>query len=122
MVDRVHVTATTWLGLTMACAQCHTHKYDPIQHTEYYRFMAFMDNTDEPLLDLKKADIAKKRTEAEGKIAELEAGLLEKFPAPANIEWRVAGEQEFESKEGATGEFLNDGSFRVSGKNPAKDV
>ncbi|HUS35611.1 MAG TPA: DUF1549 and DUF1553 domain-containing protein, partial [Verrucomicrobiae bacterium] len=122
MVDRVHVTATTWLGLTMACAQCHTHKYDPIPHTEYYKFMAFLDNADEPLLDLKKADIAKQRDAAEAKIKALEASLLEKFPAPSNIEWRVPGEQEFESKEGAGGEFLTDGSFRVSGKSPEKDV
>jgi hypothetical protein len=122
MVDRVHVTATTWLGLTMACAQCHTHKYDPIQHTEYYRFMAFMDNTDEPLMDLKKGDVAKKRAEVEGKIEGLEAGLLEKFPAPSNVEWIVPAGAEFESKAGAEGEFLNDGSFRVTGNNPDKDV
>jgi hypothetical protein len=122
MVDRVHVTATTWLGLTMACAQCHTHKYDPIQHTEYYGFMAFLDNADEPLLDLKKPDIAKRREETESKIAALEAALLDKFPAPANIEWRVPGEQEFESREGAEGEPLTDGSFRVGGKSPEKDI
>ena len=122
MVDRVHVTATTWLGLTMACAQCHTHKYDPIQHSEYYQFMAFMDNADEPLLDLKKPDIAKRREEAQAKIEALEAALLDKFPVPTNIEWRVPGEQEFTSKEGAEGEFLTDGSFRVTGKNPDKDV
>src|SRR3954464_6422648 len=122
MVDRVHVTATTWLGLTMACAQCHTHKYDPIQHTEYYKFMAFMNDANEPLMDLKDPKIAKKREEMQAKIDALEASLLDKFPAPANIEWRVPGEQEFASAQGASGEFLNDGSFRVSGKNPDKDV
>ena len=122
MVDRVHVTATTWLGLTMACAQCHTHKYDPIQHTEYYKFMAFMNNADEPLMDLKDPKIAKKRDETQAKIDALEASLLDKFPAPANIEWRVPGEQEFQSAQGASGEFLNDGSIRVSGKNPDKDT
>ena len=95
MVDRVHVTATTWLGLTMACAQCHTHKYDPIQHTEYYQFMAFMNNANEPLMDLQKPDIAKKRQETQEKIDALEASLLDKFPAPANIEWRIPGAQEF---------------------------
>jgi hypothetical protein len=122
MVDRVHVTATTWLGLTMACAQCHTHKFDPIQQTEYYKFMAFMDNADEPVMDLKKPDIAKKRHEIQEKVDALEASLLDKFPAPENIEWRIPGAQEFESKERADAEFLTDGSFRVSGKNPEKDT
>ena len=47
VIDRVDTTATTWLGLTMACAQCHTHKYDPIQHDEYYQFFAFFNNVPE---------------------------------------------------------------------------
>jgi hypothetical protein len=122
MVDRVHVTATSWLGLTMACAQCHTHKYDPIQHTEYYKFMAFMDNADEPLLDIETPEIAKQRKAAEEKIAALEAGLLDRFPAPSHIEWRTPAEAELVSEAGATGEFLKDGSFRITGKNPDKDT
>ncbi|MDA7926372.1 DUF1549 domain-containing protein, partial [Mariniblastus sp.] len=48
MVDRVATTGTVWLGLTVGCAQCHTHKYDPISHTDYYRFLALMNNADEP--------------------------------------------------------------------------
>ncbi|NND95996.1 MAG: DUF1553 domain-containing protein, partial [Pirellulaceae bacterium] len=48
MVDRVATTGTVWLGLTTGCAQCHTHKYDPITHTDYYALMALMDNADEP--------------------------------------------------------------------------
>ncbi len=48
MVDRVATTGTVWLGLTTGCAQCHTHKYDPITHTDYYSLMALLNNADEP--------------------------------------------------------------------------
>lgn len=47
VLDRVDTTATTWLALTMACAQCHSHKYDPISHDEYFQFFAFFNNLPE---------------------------------------------------------------------------
>jgi hypothetical protein len=47
LFDRVDVTATTWLGATMACAQCHNHKYDPYTQRDYYSFMAFFNNVPE---------------------------------------------------------------------------
>jgi hypothetical protein len=52
MTDRVATTGTAWLGLTTGCCQCHTHKYDPISHHEYYGLMAFLNNADEPDLNL----------------------------------------------------------------------
>jgi hypothetical protein len=39
LFDRVDTTATTWLGMTMACAQCHDHKYDPLTQKDYYQWM-----------------------------------------------------------------------------------
>jgi Protein of unknown function (DUF1553)/Protein of unknown function (DUF1549)/Planctomycete cytochrome C len=45
--DRVDVTATTWLGLTLACAQCHDHKYDPLTRKDYYRLFAYFNNVPE---------------------------------------------------------------------------
>lgn len=52
MVDRVNTTGTALFGLTVGCTQCHTHKYDPITQTEYYGLMAFLNNADEPELEL----------------------------------------------------------------------
>src|SRR5439155_10788352 len=43
--DRVNTTATVWLGTTMACAQCHDHKYDPFSQRDYYRLFAYFNNT-----------------------------------------------------------------------------
>ncbi|MGB7328747.1 MAG: DUF1549 and DUF1553 domain-containing protein, partial [Rubripirellula sp.] len=48
MTDRVATTGTTWLGLTTGCAQCHTHKYDPVTHHDYFGMMAYLNNADEP--------------------------------------------------------------------------
>ncbi len=44
VIDRVNTTGAVWLGLTVACAQCHTHKYDPIDHREYYELSAFFNS------------------------------------------------------------------------------
>ena len=71
MTDRVATTGTTWLGLTIGCAQCHTHKYDPITHHDYYRFMAFLNNADEPELDIPSPDL-----EAEFRLRQAEADRL----------------------------------------------
>ncbi len=45
VVDRTNTTFAVWMGTTMACAQCHTHKFDPIQHEEYFQAFAFFNNT-----------------------------------------------------------------------------
>ena len=47
VVDRVDTTATVWLGLTMGCARCHDHKYDPITQKEFYQLFAFFNNVPE---------------------------------------------------------------------------
>ncbi|MFN9446562.1 MAG: DUF1553 domain-containing protein [Pirellulaceae bacterium] len=47
VADRVHTTATVFLGLSMQCARCHDHKYDPISQREYFQFYAYFNNLDE---------------------------------------------------------------------------
>ena len=71
MTDRVATTGSTWLGLTTGCAQCHTHKFDPITHDDYFGMMAYLNNADEPELYL-ASDLAKKnQTQAKTLLAEL---------------------------------------------------
>ncbi len=47
VVDRVDTTATVWLGLTLACARCHSHKFDPVAHEEFYQFFSLFNNVPE---------------------------------------------------------------------------
>ena len=61
MTDRVATTATVWLGLTVGCAQCHTHKFDPIPHRDYYRFMGLLNNADEPEMPVASPQITRRR-------------------------------------------------------------
>lgn len=47
VVDRVNTTLTVWMGTSIACAQCHTHKYDPISQKEFFQLYAFLNNTED---------------------------------------------------------------------------
>ena len=47
VVDRVNTTMAVWMGTTIACAQCHTHKYDPITQDEYFKLFAFFNSTED---------------------------------------------------------------------------
>ena len=47
LFDRIDTTATTWLGLTMACAECHDHKYDPVTQRDYYSLLAAFNQVSE---------------------------------------------------------------------------
>src|SRR4029079_13477390 len=68
MTDRVAVTSNVWLGMTFQCAQCHTHKFDPIPHRDYYAFLAFMDNAEEPVVEVPTEEQRVQRREIESLI------------------------------------------------------
>lgn len=82
MTDRVSTTGTTWLGLTLGCCQCHAHKYDPISHAEYYQLMAFLNNADEPQLELPDLQADLTRESRLLKAEKLIEALPEKWPLP----------------------------------------
>ncbi|HTD67184.1 MAG TPA: DUF1549 domain-containing protein [Candidatus Limnocylindria bacterium] len=72
MIDRVDAVGRTWLGLTIACAQCHNHKFDPIAQREYFQLYAFLNNDDEPFLEVPTGEQQKKRDDLRAKIQSLE--------------------------------------------------
>ena len=100
VVDRVDTTATVWLGLTLACARCHSHKFDPVGQEEFYRFFALFNNIPEegralkygnspPLIKAPTGAQQQKLGELEKKAAGLEsqARACETEVAAAQAEW-----------------------------------
>jgi len=80
--DRVDTTLQVWMGLTMGCAKCHDHKYDPISQKEYYQFFAFFnqtadaDHSDErPLLKLADEMVLEKERLIEEQLTKLREQL-----------------------------------------------
>ncbi|QDU73258.1 Planctomycete cytochrome C [Bremerella volcania] len=79
VVDRVNTTGSVWLGMTLGCAQCHDHKYDPISQRDFYQLAAFFDNIDEKGLDGQYGNagpvIKSPTREQQEKLADLETKL-----------------------------------------------
>ncbi|MCH2203290.1 MAG: DUF1549 and DUF1553 domain-containing protein [Fuerstiella sp.] len=85
IVDRVHTTATVFMGLTLACAQCHDHKYDPFTQEEYFQFFAMLNNADEPELEVPVEDILTRQAEIDARIAHMEADRPQHFPLDSEL-------------------------------------
>lgn len=109
--DRTENLGSVLLGMTLTCARCHTHKYDPIPQTEYYRLLAFFNSTAEPALDANKYDYGptvqapgdqqqwsawmelERRRDAMLASVDTQLDRLEDLPAPAAQQaraWRAA--------------------------------
>ncbi|MGA0038293.1 MAG: PSD1 and planctomycete cytochrome C domain-containing protein [Pirellulales bacterium] len=82
MVDRVGTTGTTWLGLTTGCAQCHTHKFDPLTHTDYFSLMALLNNADEPEWIIPSEEQAARQAAVAEQIEAAWEALPGRWPAP----------------------------------------
>ena len=116
VVDRNNVTATTWLGLTLGCAQCHTHKFDPIPHREYYQMMAFLNNANEPLMPVPTPELKAARESIQRQISERVAGLAERFPVEEfQTTWSEEAPVSVSSAGGATAAVQPDRSILMSG-------
>ncbi len=96
--DRVATTGTVWLGLSIGCAQCHDHKFDPIEQSEYYRLFAFLNNQDEPTIKVYDAGVDVAALKADFKEVEdqLKAKIKERY---AEVEkWEKEMSAEFRKK------------------------
>ena len=83
MVDRVNTTGAAFLGLTVGCAQCHTHKYDPLTHRDYFGLFALLDNADETEWVIADAERAGVVADLDARIAAAREGLAARWPAGA---------------------------------------
>ncbi len=142
VIDRVNTTSTVWLGLSLGCAQCHDHKYDPISQRDYYRFFAYFNSIAErgndggtavPFIKVpsdeqakKQADLQAKRDEA---VKRREAGAAEvdaeqaawetQNGAKARVTWLPLGQSSLvKAANGTTIKPLDDLSFLATGPNP----
>jgi hypothetical protein len=138
VVDRVNTTFEAWTSTTLACAQCHTHKYDPITQNDYFRVFAIFNNTEDadrrdesPVINLLSPEQKNKRQALTAELAAVEAALDSATPEleaaerawedrlkqPAN--WQAIQPVDFSATDGVTLEARADASFVVSGADPA---
>ncbi len=147
VIDRVNTTGTVWLGLTLGCTQCHSHKFDPVSHEDYYRMFAFFNSINEdgkaggnaiPYLDYQssKAERAVKEMQAHLEtVKPIEAAAKEsakkRFAGWRDAKlaslpkdyraWQTATPAGVTSAEGTTFSVETDGTVQATGPNPRQD-
>jgi Protein of unknown function (DUF1553)/Protein of unknown function (DUF1549)/Planctomycete cytochrome C len=99
VVDRVNTTLAVWMGTTIACAQCHSHKYEPITQREYFQLFALFNNTEDadkkdesPILPLFTAEQLRQQAAWQVEIKQLEQSLTEVTPE------LLAGQKQWEAE------------------------
>jgi mono/diheme cytochrome c family protein len=140
MDDMLATTGTAMLGLTVGCARCHDHKFDPIPARDYYRMLATFTTTvrSDISLDLEPDESRRAKEAFDREHAPLVAALKSyeerelspKFdawisagaPLSAPATWALLEATESKSKAGATFKKLDDGSYLAEGKNGDTDV
>jgi mono/diheme cytochrome c family protein len=136
--DKLSTLTTAFLGLTVGCARCHDHKYDPIPQRDYYRLLSTFTTTVRSEIDLNldpggyrqaKASFDKEHAPYEAAVRKFEAEELAKRLAAweardnaGTFAWEVLEPQEVKSKEGATLTLQPDGSVLATGKNAKFDT
>ena len=147
VIDRVNTVGTVWMGLTLGCAQCHDHKYDPISQKDYYSFNAFFDSIAEdgragggakpflkyaspyvsPGLEQSKRWLSKKQAELTRIESEAKKGFdpwlqkLARRVASGHRSWHSIRAISMHTTHGSKLTQLRDNVFRVSGPNPRHD-
>jgi hypothetical protein len=140
VVDRVNTTMAVWMGTSMACAQCHTHKYDPITQEEYFRFFALLNNTEDadrtdesPLYSYFTEEQESQRTKLQAEIAAREKTLTTPTPEllaaqaaweatfPKSLTWQTPPPASVTARSGQAATVRGDGSVLVA-KSAGTDV
>jgi hypothetical protein len=108
--DRTETVGTVWLALTVGCARCHTHKYDPLAHSEYYKLFAFFNGAQE--IKSRLPIEADRLAELEQKLRPLEQALADRQSqlAEQELEWETAQHQKIMAQ---TNEPLSENSVEI---------
>jgi Protein of unknown function (DUF1549)/Protein of unknown function (DUF1553)/Planctomycete cytochrome C len=134
MFDRMEAIGKGVLGVTIQCAQCHNHKFDPLKQEEYYKLFAFLNNSDEgsiiaytPDEQMKRANILSSTREIEAKLQEIKPDWLAAMNAWEDkvkhdiVEWKVIQPEVEDISTGGQKYFpQKDGSFLAAGYAPTK--
>ena len=136
VVDRVSTTGAAWLGLTIGCAQCHSHKFDPITQRDFYKLFAVFNQCDEPSVPVPSADqLAEQKrldaevAEAEKPLKELDTELLKGLPdwersvaSQSEGGWTILDPTVWKTDKGATLTKIENQTLLVDFSTPANDV